>query len=583
MTELMREMMAELDTQKCIEHIEWLTKNTPARISGQGQDRRAAEYIVEKMSSYGLDAKILEFETYNSHPIGSSLRVLSPVAMEVDSLPCCHVASTPEEGCTYELVYMGSGGEEDYIGKDVAGKAILVEVSYAPATPEKAMLASEHGVAAMICMNWGTPDQELICGRALKAVWGNPTPESYPHIPQIAGVSITRKDGEKLKELCLNNEKVTIQLSVQATRHWQKLPQPMGILRGTEEPEKFLLVTAHLDAWEPGVTCNATGDGTMLEITRVFGKFKDQLKRSIYFVFWNGHEIAEAAGSTWFQDYFFEDIERNCIGYINIDSTGMLGAEKYGADASRELSDFAHDAIQMAIGEDTDVQYLCKTGDQSFFGVGVPSIAGRISYSPEVVKKYNGATLGYWNHTKEDTLDKMDPVNLEKDNKVDVCVLLGLVNTPVLPYDFQKTCEDISQKVAFIKEKSGNLIDLSHIEAAAAQLSENVRRLNGVKKDAEAGKLAEKDVKKLNQVLLRLSRMLTNAIYTYSDKYNQDSYGRTILSKPLPLLYPCIKLSEMDPDSLDYKLLYTNMLRNRNRVADALASANDILELFLDK
>ena len=33
----------------------------------------------------------------------------------------------------------------------IAGKAVLVEVSYAPATPEKAMLASEHHAAAMIC------------------------------------------------------------------------------------------------------------------------------------------------------------------------------------------------------------------------------------------------------------------------------------------------------------------------------------------------------------------------------------------------------------------------------------------------
>ncbi len=32
----------------------------------------------------------------------------------------------------------------------------------------------------------------------------------------------------------------------------------------------------------------------MLEMTRVFGKYKDQIKRSIYFLYWNGHEIAEA-------------------------------------------------------------------------------------------------------------------------------------------------------------------------------------------------------------------------------------------------------------------------------------------------
>ena len=79
------------------------------------------------------------------------------------------------------MVYLGSGGEEDYAGKDVAGKAVLVEVSYAPATPEKAMLASEHHAAAMICMNWGTTEHELICNRGLKAVWGKPYTGELSH------------------------------------------------------------------------------------------------------------------------------------------------------------------------------------------------------------------------------------------------------------------------------------------------------------------------------------------------------------------------------------------------------------------
>lgn len=60
-------------------------------------------------------------------------------------------------------------------------------------------------------------------------------------------------------------------------------------------------------------------------------------------------------------------------------------------------------------------------------------------------------------------------------------------------------------------------------------------------------------------------------------------YGRTILSKPLPLLYPMIKLSGLSKDTLEYRLLYTKMLRNRNRVADAVMLANEYVELFLGK
>ena len=78
-----------------------------------------------------------------------------------------------------------------------------------------------------------------------------------------------------------------------------------------------------------------------------------------------------------------------------------------------------------------------------------------------------------------------------------------------------------------------------------------------------------------------MSRLITNAFYTSADKFGQDSYGRTILSKPIPLLYPLIKLSGMDKESLEYKLEYTQLLRNRNRVADAVNMANDYVEMLL--
>ncbi|MDL2293612.1 M28 family peptidase, partial [Ruminococcaceae bacterium OttesenSCG-928-D13] len=477
MDKFLNTVLNELDVERSIEHIRWLTENTPNRTSGMGQDRKAAEYICQQMQDYGLESQMLEFEAYNSRPGYSSLKVVAPETVVLESLPCCHIASTPPEGIQLELVYLGSGGEADYVEKDVRGKAVLVEVSYAPATPEKAMLAAQHGAIAMLCMNWGR-DQPVICNRGLKAVWGNPTPLSFGQIPQLAGVSITRKAGEYLRDLCAANEQVMIQLSVSSPRLWQTLPQPLGILRGSQEPEKFLLVSAHLDAWSPGVTCNATGDGTMLELCRVFGKYKDQIRRSIYFVYWNGHEIAEAAGSTWFADYYWNKVDQNCVGYINIDSTGMKGARVYCTDASRELSDYAGQTIDRVLDEKSNVNYLAKTGDQSFFGIGVPSISGRISYTPEQVAYDNGATLGWWNHTLEDSLDKMDPDTLAKDNRVQAAIVLGLANMPVLPYDFSKTCLDMRDKVRHIRQESRNIIDLSMIDEQIERLEAQVGTMN---------------------------------------------------------------------------------------------------------
>ena len=68
MENLLKEMIAALDVEKSVEHVRWLTENTPSRISGMGQDRKAAEYICQRMAEYGLETKLLGFDAYNSHP-----------------------------------------------------------------------------------------------------------------------------------------------------------------------------------------------------------------------------------------------------------------------------------------------------------------------------------------------------------------------------------------------------------------------------------------------------------------------------------------------------------------------------------
>lgn len=578
MESLCQRMLNELDTDRSMKHIEWLTEHTPHRISGTGQDRTAAEYIRRELESYGCDeAEILEFETYNSRPGTSEFTLTAPKRMKMESRPCCHIEATPPGGAVYDLVYVGAGAEEDYAGKDVQGKAVLVEVSYAPATPEKGMIAYDHGAAAMICMNWGMKDKEVICMRGLKGVWGNPTPESYCKIPRITGCSITRKDGEYLRDLCKSGERVRIELKVTAERLWETLPQPMGVVRGKEEPEKFLLVSAHLDAWDPGVTCNATGDGTQLELARVFAKFKGELKRSVYFLFWNGHEIAEAAGSTWFADNYWDDLSENCIGYINIDSTGMKEATDYEVDASRELCGFAADCIQYALGEKVLPRPLGKIGDQSFFGLGIPSIFGRVGFTKELIEQNHGATLGWWNHTVSDDLDKVDRENLGKDDRAQLVCLLGMINSDILPYDFTETARDIEQKLGGLQTFAEGIVDLSILREQAGLLCGNIEKLNrlAAQHKGEGGDPAFQ--KRINKILLKLSRTLTGPFYSACSRYSQDSYGLSVLAKPIPLLYPIAAMSRMEKTSLEYRLLLTQMLRNRNMLTDALRNANEYI------
>lgn len=566
----------EVSKEKIRETVEWLTHNTPYRLAGSYDEKFAAEYITERMKKYGLEVFNQEFYTYNSNPVSSELEIISPVLIKMDSLPCAHIKSTSEEGEIFEVVYLKSGSYEDYKGLDVSGKMVLVEVSYSPPVPEKARIASSMKAAGIICMNWGN-DEEVICNRGLKAVWGNPTQNTLEDIPDITGISITRKDGLKLKELCISGQTVKIKVKAEASREWSKVHQPLGILHGNGKSEQFILVASHIDAWMPGVTCNATGNATNLEICRILAKHKDELDRDVYFVFWNGHEIAEASGSTWFVDNNWNLINDKCIGYINIDSTGVRETEIFEIKASDELIEFAERNANDSVEIDTiRAMALKKIGDQSFMGIGVPAVAQRMSYTQEVMDRNHGATLGWWNHTCEDGLDKYDIETLYKDTRVTLSLIWKLAQSHILPYNFKKKFESMEDRVMALAQKYGSDFELASL---CNEVSEAGKAVELIQKRAfkitDAAKIED-----YNHFVMIVSRLTTNVFQTYSEKYQQDSYGYTKLSAMVPLLADLDTLNSLDKDSFEYGMVVTQLVKNKNRISDAMKQVKDFAYLY---
>ena len=460
---------------------------------------------------------------------------------------------------------MGDGSYGAYKGLDVAGKMVLVEVSYAPPVPEKARIAYEMGAAGIMCMNWGN-DEEVICHRGLKAVWGNPTESNVKNIPDLVGVGITRGAGLKLKDWCQQGKTVRVKVIAIADRTWSKVHQPKGILRGNGKRDEFVLVCSHLDAWKPGVTCNATGNATTLEICRILSQHRQELDRDIYFVFWNGHEVAEAAGSTWFVDNYWDLLNKKCVGYMHIDSTGVRETELFEIKASEELLDFAKANAEKVLPQmELRAMSLKKIGDQSFMGIGVPSITQRISFTQAYMEHAHGATLGWWNHTKEDGLDKCDPDVLVEDTKASLQVIYDLATVELLPYDFVEKLAQFRAKAEKLAEKYGEHLDFTDLLENLKQAEDAVCKVQARKEDCRGEK-----AQLYNDFLKEVSRQITNVTMTYADKYSQDSYGYTKLSAPIPLFADLSRLVELDRDSLEYGLVKTQMVKNKNRINDAL-------------
>lgn len=560
-------------------HVEHMRVDTPCRKSGSGQDLKAGQYVVDTLNSYGLDAALQEFETFDSDPGEATLAIVSPGNRAIRALACAHIEPTPEGGYTSEIVDVGPGGESDYEGKDVRGKIVLAEVSYAPATPEKARIASVRGAAGILLMNWGRDGEPDIPWRGLKSVWGNPTPETWNDIPRLFGLSISRDDGQALRQL-MKDGPVVVKAEVTAHREWRTLSQPIGWLRAPDtspEKDQFIIVSGHIDSWLPGVTDNITGDAVMMEIARVLADRRAELRRSVVFCFWNGHEVAEAAGSAYFVDALWEDINSNGVAYLNIDSVGMKDTTEFHVNACPELRAFSKEIAEATLDADMPIKVgnLDRFGDQSFFGVGVSSTTARHGFSRGMIERYHGATIGWYNHTEHDTIEIVDRAILDKDTDYWTRLVFDLATAPVLPQRFTPRIQDLQARFARMLDGKKDPAKLSliteAINALAADLTWFDARLDqlagmGVAEAGAAGLRA-------NALILRLSRQFTFITGSASGKYEQDSYGISTLHLPVPLLACLDAFQKVDPDGLDAKLLTTKLMRLRHTVTDALQLA----------
>src|SRR5439155_956171 len=146
-----------------------------------------------------------------------------------------------------------------------------------------------------------------------------------------------------------------------------------------------------------------------------------------------GHSHGRYSASTWYADHFWPDLHERCVAHVNVDSTGGMGAEVLSeANTMAETVGFAGRAIREVAGQELDYKRFGRAGDQSFWGVGLPSIFMSLSGQPaqggaveEQMARLLGSGgrgrsggLGWWWHTTEDTLDKIDRVNLVRDTRV---------------------------------------------------------------------------------------------------------------------------------------------------------------------
>ncbi len=541
------------------------------RLSGSEEEREAFDFVEEALRGLGLETERYMGRAYVSLPEAAE------VAVEGESIHAiAHSMSTntPEGGLELPSIYLGSGTDEDYATKDAQGKILLLD---GMAMPGKVQRAERAGAAACIFANQDEHVHEMI----VSGVWGSPTPETRDRLPRIPVMSVGAAEGETLRRILKEHPDATARLVTRVDTRWTEIPTLIAQVDGSVEPEKFILFSGHIDSWHYGAMDNGSANATMLETLRVLLPHKATFHRSLRLAFWSGHSHGRYAGSTWYADNFWEDLHDNCALHLNVDSVGGRNATVLTeAHAMAETRECAADVIRALTGVEFTGTRFGRAGDQSFIGHGIPSLFMSLSEQPpaegdaaggfaELIGGEGGKSggLGWWWHTTEDTVDKIDPNLLVRDTQIYAAIAYRLLSSPIVPLDVRAAAEEIFQHLRDWQEKADDKFDLSF---AVERAEEVVSLANQLQMKIEAGKetLETDNVKQINEILNRVESGMVRLNYTRSDPFDHDP----ALSQPaVPLLEPVDRLVVTDPGSDEENEVLTLLVRRKNRVLHELS------------
>jgi hypothetical protein len=223
-----------------------------------------------------------------------------------------------------------------------------------------------------------------------------------------------------------------------------------------------------------------------------------------------------------------------------------------------------------------------KTGDASFFGLGVPMLHGEGAFTEEELQATALANLGWWHHSLENRRDKLDWAWMEHHLRIYGAYLWELCTAPVLPFEFVSVADQFVERLQELRA-AGRSIGLDSAVDLAKQFGEAATRLEAVANQWRA-RYRTTDVSDdgpaevLNACMKRLSRLLVPLQSTAKGTYGHDPYGLTSQTTMIPCLYEVPRLAQLPADSEERWMLETQLVRERNRVADALSDARTLID-----
>lgn len=532
------------------------------KLAGSEEEATSLNYVRQQLDAYGLETTLLHHDAFISLPLDASLIFNGK---EIRAITHSMALPSPEGGVTGKIIDLGNAEPANFGAKDLTDAIVLIN---GMATPEMAKRCRLAKVAGQIHISSSHNLHEM----CISPVWGNPDHESSKELPTSCVITVSNEDGKNIRAQLSKQPDTAATLHAKVDTEWRKTPILVADLKAVNAPEDapYVMFSGHHDTWYEGVMDNGSANATMLEVARCLVPFRDRMQRHLRFCFWSGHSQGRYSGSAWYADHNWHALEQDCAVHVNVDSTGGMGNTLLSlAPAATELSALAQDAISSHSEQNHQGARLARNSDQSFWGIGIPSLFGILSCQPVETPGVRNA-LGWWWHTPNDKIEHIDPDLLVRDTRIYSHALGRLLFEDVLPINVSAQVEDLITQLTETQLPSTNSVQLEKLIAEAEDLRKSIRRL-----EMETPQTMTACLRR-DRIMMRLSRYLVPLDYTSGDRFSHD---HALPLPKWPSLEPLRILSKQQPDTLAFHQSYGAATRCANRILSNLRQANALLRI----
>jgi len=334
---------------------------------------------------------------------------------------------------------------------------------------------------------------------------------------------------------------LTVRLKVDQKIDFVRAVNVIGMLKGSEAPDEWIILGSHFDAWGFGATDPNSGTAMLLSLSETLGKLKDKgyaPKRSILIGHWDAEEHG-VIGSTEWVEQMRDQLNAKGVVYMNFD--GGVSGKNFNASAAPTLKKLLIETSKKIQYPYTDQSLFefWKNDNQSeprignlgggsdhiafYMHVGVPSLSGGAG----------GPNLYHSNYDSFSFYEQFVDPEFKMGPMVEHMVgfmALRMANAELIPYNLNRYAMDLKIHFSNAKNKIKGYdqeFDGFKMTADAIKLLEETSEVltANIKSYLEGGDYSKKELLSLNQQLIALEKSFISDQGMYFGSWYKSLYA----------------------------------------------------------